>query len=235
MSLDYGPAVWRPQQVNGYYTPANRPNDIRISRVTIHYTAGESFPVIFAPGGSTHYGIARDGRIDQYVREKDIAWADGVWPSNQISLSIEHQGFGRPSDWTDAMLDASARLVGNWVKKYKIPADRQHILGHSQVNTQKSDPGPYFPWDRYMALVRKYAGQKDDSGKLYRVQVGAYGEKKNADAMMGRLKAAGYSGYVKFDGKLYRVQVGAFSVKANADWLAAELKKKGFPVYVIES
>ena len=37
------------------------------------------------------------------------------------------------------------------------------------------------------------------NGKLYRVQVGAYAVKSNADAMLAKLKSLGIDGYVKFD------------------------------------
>ena len=35
--------------------------------------------------------------------------------------------------------------------------------------------------------------------KLYRVQVGAYSVKANADAMLAKVKAAGFDGYIKFE------------------------------------
>lgn len=35
--------------------------------------------------------------------------------------------------------------------------------------------------------------------KLYRVQVGAYSFKANADAMLAKVKAAGFDGYIKFE------------------------------------
>lgn len=36
-------------------------------------------------------------------------------------------------------------------------------------------------------------------GKVYRVQVGAYSEKQNAEAMLAKLKKAGFDGYIKED------------------------------------
>lgn len=39
--------------------------------------------------------------------------------------------------------------------------------------------------------------QKPATGKLYRVQVGAYSVKANAEAMLAKLKAAGFDGYIK--------------------------------------
>lgn len=77
------------------------------------------------------------------------------------------------------------------------------------------------------------AQDKSDS-TLYRVQVGAYSMKKNAEAQLAKIKAAGFSDafIAVVDGKLYRVQVGAFSVKANAEAQLAKLKKAGFDGFV---
>lgn len=68
---------------------------------------------------------------------------------------------------------------------------------------------------------------------LYRVQVGAYTVKKNAEAQLARVKAAGFDAFiVQVDGKLYRVQVGAYSVKANAEAQLAKVKAAGFSAFV---
>lgn len=37
------------------------------------------------------------------------------------------------------------------------------------------------------------------TGKIYRVQVGAYSVKANADSMLARLKSAGFDGYIKYE------------------------------------
>lgn len=252
MSNDYAPASWRPEQVGSNFTPANRPASSTISRVSLHYTAGESFPVIFGGPVSSHYGIARDGRVDQYVREKDVAWADGAWESNLASLSIEHQGWGNPADWTQAMIDASARLVGGWCRKYGIPADREHILAHSEINAGKSDPGPHFPWTRYMELVRKYAGGREAPspkkpaaplpapGTLYVVevpaqQVGAFKRESGAGHLGAGFEALGLKVMLVVEGGFTKVrlaaqQQGAYSRKAGADEVEARLKGMGASV-----
>lgn len=69
--------------------------------------------------------------------------------------------------------------------------------------------------------------------KVYRVQVGAYSIKKNANNMAKSLKKDGYDYFVTKPDKLYRVQVGAFSVKKNAENLAKELKKKGYDTIIV--
>ena len=47
-------------------------------------------------------------------------------------------------------------------------------------------------------VIADYYGVKKSTttGKLYRVQVGAYSVKANADAMLNKLKAAGFDGYI---------------------------------------
>lgn len=43
------------------------------------------------------------------------------------------------------------------------------------------------------------ATDKNDGGKLYRVQVGAFSVRANAEKMLDRLKKAGFEGYIKAD------------------------------------
>ena len=72
-----------------------------------------------------------------------------------------------------------------------------------------------------------------DGEALYRVQVGAFKNKANADRMYHRLKAAGYNTYMVQGGDgLYRVQTGAFKNRQNADNLASKLKNAGYDVYI---
>ena len=95
----------------------------------------------------------------------------------------------------------------------------------------------------YYGLKKKETSKTGSSaagaaGKLYRVQVGAFSKKENAQAMQKKLKGKGYSPIITAVTKadkslLYRVQVGAFSKKANAQRLVAELKTKGFTGIIV--
>ena len=67
---------------------------------------------------------------------------------------------------------------------------------------------------------------------LYRVQTGAFSNKANADALLAKVKKAGFDTYMVQANGLYKVQVGAYGVKANADAMAKKLKDKGFSVYI---
>jgi N-acetylmuramoyl-L-alanine amidase len=68
---------------------------------------------------------------------------------------------------------------------------------------------------------------------LYKVQVGAFSVRANADNLANELKGKGYSPMVVTVGGLYKVQVGAFSVRANAEALVTELKSKGYEAIIV--
>lgn len=68
---------------------------------------------------------------------------------------------------------------------------------------------------------------------IYRVQVGAYLLKANAEKMLAQLQAEGFtSSYVKKSGLIYRVQVGAFANKAYADRLMERLTECGYKAFI---
>ena len=69
---------------------------------------------------------------------------------------------------------------------------------------------------------------------LYRVQVGAYGVKANAETMKEKVKQVPgcENAYVRLINGLYKVQCGAFSVKANAEKLKNVLKQHGFSAFI---
>jgi hypothetical protein len=74
---------------------------------------------------------------------------------------------------------------------------------------------------------------KEENKKIFRVQVGAFGVKKNADIMLEKIKNAGYKdAFIKKYDRLYKVQLGAFSVKSNAEKLYNEVKSKGFDAFI---
>lgn len=72
------------------------------------------------------------------------------------------------------------------------------------------------------------------SGKLYRVQTGAFKNKTNAEKHLAKVKSAGFDTYmVQADG-FYKVQIGAYSKKANADAMLKKVKAAGFDAYITD-
>ncbi len=117
---------------------------------------------------SSHFIVARNGRIIQLVHLSDIAWHAGHWATNEQSVGIEHEGFTYgPLGFTDAQYHASARLAAWIARRSLMPIDRRHLIGHSQVpdgrggrggSSHHTDPGPHWKWSYYLRLVRRYAG-----------------------------------------------------------------------------
>ena len=172
---DYPGAAWVPASPKNFQR-ANRPFSSPITRIVIHtteapYAAAIRYFAHAGPVASAAYVIrSSDGAITQMVHEKDIAWHSGNRQYNATSIGIEHEAFVRDCSWyTNAMYRSSARLVASLTRKYGIPIDRQHIIGHYQVPdpfhpgfggfAHHTDPGPCWNWRRYMQLVRAYAGQ----------------------------------------------------------------------------
>lgn len=70
------------------------------------------------------------------------------------------------------------------------------------------------------------------SETIYRVQVGAFKSKANAEKLKNQVKGKGFDAFVKYVDGLYKVQCGAFSVKANAEKQRDRLKKSGFDAFI---
>ncbi len=160
---DYGRARWYGAHTNGY-SNANRTGSNNINKVIIHITQGSWSSAInwfndSRSGVSAHYVVrSSDGFIGQCVEEEDIAYHAGNWPVNQTSIGIEHEGYGNDPGWlTSNLYNSSARLSAYLANKYNIPIDRNHFLAHKQVSSTLC-PGNYWDWDRYLKLVRNYAG-----------------------------------------------------------------------------
>lgn len=154
----------------GNYDPADRPDDgHRIRYIVIHNTE-EVYDSAIArfqdphKGVSAHYLIrSSDGQVTQLVHTSDIAYHAGNYWFNMHSIGIEHEGvLVDGARWyTEEMYQASARLVRYLAARYRIPLDREHILGHDElpgltpdrVAAMHYDPGPYWDWGRYFDLL----------------------------------------------------------------------------------
>ncbi|HEV1998377.1 MAG TPA: N-acetylmuramoyl-L-alanine amidase [Candidatus Dormibacteraeota bacterium] len=171
---DYPGVSWVPADPNNYEAHVRPANPV-IDLVIVHVAQGSYDGTVAtfqnpAANASAQYVMrSSDGAATQMVREKDIAWSAGNLDYSSRSISLEHEGFVDDSSWfTDAMYQASARIVAAAVRKYDIPIDRRHIIGHNEVpdpnnpgqfggRDHHTDPGPYWNWSKYMALVSQYA------------------------------------------------------------------------------
>jgi len=113
------------------------------------------------------------GEVSQFVREAYYGWDARCW--NKYHIGTEHEGFAsNPAWYTEAEYQASASLQKHLCDTWGIAKDRNHIVGHGEksngawvswaianmpagfdpnCNTH-SDPGPYWDWTHFMALIQ---------------------------------------------------------------------------------
>jgi N-acetyl-anhydromuramyl-L-alanine amidase AmpD len=121
--------------------------------------------------GSAHFVVSRRGQIVQLVPVTDVAWHSGNNWWNLHSIGVEHEGWIGRRGYTEKEYRASAQLVAYLAHRWGIPVDRSHIIGHEEVPdpyhrglfggvSHHTDPGPYWNWGHYMALVRFYSSHR---------------------------------------------------------------------------
>ena len=128
---------------------------------------------------SIHYIIERDGTIRCYIPEDRVAWhaGKGQWANdekytnnmNQYAIGIELVAIGSKSDmsifisgstynkidpqyigFTDAQYTSLRALVEDICSRNQIPMDRDHVIGHEDYTSRKTDPGELFNWERLL-------------------------------------------------------------------------------------
>jgi N-acetylmuramoyl-L-alanine amidase len=161
-NTDYRKAEWH-GAAGANYTNANRERSHYIDRLVVHVVQGTVSSAINtfqnpANQVSAHYIVGDEGRVVQCVRHEDIAYHAGNWGYNKHSIGIEHGGWAdRRATWTDAKIRASAKLAAYCCRRHKIRVDRQHIIEHNRVpGTDHYCPGRFFPYDKYLSMVRRF-------------------------------------------------------------------------------
>ena len=179
-SSDYGPATWRSACSGHWYTSGNGHkfhvvHDMEgyyASTISMIQNCNTSVSIHYCVNGkkdtSTDYAA---GDITQMVLEANYAWHVRCW--NTYCTGTEHEGFAsNPAWYTESMYQASAGITKHIATKFGYAKDRNHIVGHNEHNNATwcnwasanlgidptcnthSDPGPYWDWSHYMALVR---------------------------------------------------------------------------------
>ncbi|MBQ7779667.1 MAG: N-acetylmuramoyl-L-alanine amidase [Clostridia bacterium] len=132
---------------------------------------------------SINYIILRDGTIRCWIPEQRVAWhaGKGVWNGdekytdkmNKYSIGIELTAIGSKSDmkqyvsssyynsipksfigFTDEQYESLVALLGDICQRWSIPLDRDHIIGHSEYSSLKTDPGELFDWERVISELQ---------------------------------------------------------------------------------
>lgn len=231
-----------------------------IDRITPHCVVGqlsaESICGCFTSPSrqaSCNYGIGTDGRISLCVEEKNRSWCSSSNANDQRAITIEcASDRSEPYAMNDKVYASLISLCTdickrNGKKKLLWLGDKNKTLNYAPKSDEmvitvhrwfanKSCPGNwlYARLGDLAAKVTANLGGNTSSaeGTLYRVQVGAYKNKANADAQLVHVKAAGFDTYMVQIGGLYKIQVGAYREKANADNMMTKLKAAGFDAFI---
>lgn len=192
-----------------------------IDTITVHCVVGqcsaETIGSIFAPESrqaSSNYGVGYDGKIGMYVEEKNRSWCTSSRANDQRAITIEvASGATEPYAFNDAAYTRLIELCIDICKrngKNKVvwfgdkdktlayePADGEMVLTVHRWFANKSCPGSWM-YARMNDLASKVnaALSNTTNRTLYRVQVGAYYKKENAENMLAKLKAAGFDGFI---------------------------------------
>ena len=120
-----------------------------------------------AAKASAHYLVTKAGQIWQLVKDEDTAWHagfvnkpkwvlyDGSNP-NRYTIGIEYECVSG-GELTEIQYQAGLWLTDKLVKKHSIPIDRNHIIGHYEIDAvnRPNDPGIYFPWNRLIKDLKE--------------------------------------------------------------------------------
>jgi len=101
---------------------------------------------------SAHYLIKQNGTIIKFVEEENTAWHAGIvnkptWKllkaginPNLYTIGIEHEGWAG-DEMSCEQFRASGKLIAEIAKRWNIPLDRNHIIGHKEICRYKTCPG----------------------------------------------------------------------------------------------
>ena len=176
------------------------PYQMTPTRIVVHNTANDASArneIAYMIGNnqevSFHYAVD-DKEVVQGIPENRNAWHCGDGENGKgnregVAIEICYSKSGGDR-FTQAEKNA-VELIVSILKKYNWGVDR--VTKHQDYN------GKYCPhrtldmgWDRFIKLI-----EAKMNNKLYRVQVGAFANRANADKLCAELKSKGYSAFVK--------------------------------------
>lgn len=198
----------------------NSPRNHAIDTITIHHTAccvtAKRIGEIFAPvsrQASCNYGIGNDGDIALIVDEKDRSWCSSspVNDHRAITIEVSNDAHGVATQtWTvsDKAMRSLIALCAdicsrNGIKKLVWSSNKNTRVNHANGcnMTLHKDfaatgcPGPYLESKmQYIAdeVNKVLNGGKPATGTIYRVQIGAFSKKENAEAYKQKAIKAGF-------------------------------------------
>ncbi|MCG6884241.1 MAG: N-acetylmuramoyl-L-alanine amidase [Silicimonas sp.] len=138
-----------------------RRRGLAVSLIVLHYTGMSDAEAALTrlcnteDEVSAHYLVAKDGTLYRMVDEKHRAWhaGEGSWAghddinSRSIGIELDNDGASR---FAEPQMAALEELLADLLERHDLPA--KSVIAHSDMAPdRKSDPGPYFDWQRLAA------------------------------------------------------------------------------------
>lgn len=191
-----------------------------IDRITPHCVVGqltcESICDCFTSKdkqASCNYGIGFDGKISLCVDEVNRSWCSSSNSNDQRAVTIEcASNKTSPYIMNEAVYNSLVNLCVDICKrngKTKLlwfndkskslsyePKSNEMVITVHRWFANKNCPGDWL-YSRLGDLANTVNKQlAGDNEYMYKVQVGAFKQKSNADAMLKKLKQAGFDGFI---------------------------------------
>ena len=184
-----------------------------ITKFTPHHVAGVVSAESAANGflnpsreASANYVIGGDGTIILCVPEEYRAWTSGNEGNDTQAITVEVCNSTGAPEWkvSDAALEALINLGVDICKRYNLPGftwtgNQNGTLTVHKMFQATACPGPYLESKMpYIAeqIKKRLSTQKEVDDMLYKVQVGAFSVKANAEKLLAELKSKGYNGFI---------------------------------------
>ena len=139
---------------------------------------------------SAQYIVGLNGEVVRCIPDNEIAYAAANQNADTIHIEVCYRQ--KSGEFEEKSIAALGELVRSLMKKYAIPAGK--VVRHYDL-TGKLCPAYYVDKNRWAALHERITSESNSSA-LYRVQVGAFSSRTNAEAYMQKLKKAGFDGFV---------------------------------------
>lgn len=232
----------------------SNPRTEQITKITPHHFAGFMKPDECAVwhrdsdrDASANYYIGNDGTIVGGIPENRRAWTSSSAWNDQRAITIEVANSKGAPNWeiSDAAYNSLVKLCADVCKRYnftpKYTGNKDGSITTHRMFWATACPGAYltgiitsgkFERDILQAMgkiVEEPQKPQVEVAVPFKVQVGAFKSKTNAEVLRDKLKKQGYKdAFVKTINGWHKVQAGAFSNKANAEALRVKLIGQGY-------
>ena len=188
-------------RTNATYNPTGQITVITIHHMAAIWTAKQCADYHHSRNySSANYYIGKNGEILSGVPESRRAWTSGSQKNDYKAITIEVSNCKGSPNWevSDVCVESTIKLCvdickRNGIKQLQFTGNANGNLTMHCYFQATACPGPYFK-NKFSYIeqeVNRRLGNPEPE-KLYRVQVGAFAKKENAEKLAAELTKKGY-------------------------------------------